>query len=56
MSRVLVLGGGFGGIATALALRAELDEGDVVTLVDRRDAFVMGLRKTWHVLGISPLA
>ena len=56
MGRVLVLGGGFGGIATAAALRSELAEGHEITLVDRRDEFVMGLRKTWHVLGISPLA
>jgi sulfide:quinone oxidoreductase len=56
MSRVLVLGAGFGGIATAVALRSELGDGDEVALIDRRDEFVMGLRKTWHVLGISPLA
>lgn len=51
-----MLGGGFGGIATAVALRSQLGDGHQVTLVDRRDAFVMGLRKTWYVLGISPLA
>jgi sulfide:quinone oxidoreductase len=56
MARVLILGGGFGGIATAVALRAELADADEIVLVDRRDVFVMGLRKTWHVLGISPLA
>jgi sulfide:quinone oxidoreductase len=56
VSRVLILGGGFGGIATAVALRTLLAEEDEVVLVDRRDVFVMGLRKTWHVLGISPLA
>jgi sulfide:quinone oxidoreductase len=56
VARVLILGGGFGGIATAVALRSELPTDDEVVLVDRRDAFVMGLRKTWHVLGISPLA
>ena len=56
MARVLILGGGFGGIATAVALRSRLDDDDEVVLVDRRDVFVMGLRKTWHVLGISPLA
>lgn len=56
MSRVLVLGGGFGGIATAVALRTQLREEDEVLVVDRRDVFVMGLRKTWYVLGISPLA
>ena len=56
MARVLILGGGFGGIATAVALRSQLADADEVVLVDRRDVFVMGLRKTWHVLGISPLA
>ena len=56
MSRVVILGGGFGGIATAVALRSQLPEADEIVLVDRRDVFVMGLRKTWHVLGISPLA
>jgi sulfide:quinone oxidoreductase len=56
MSRVLVLGGGFGGIATAVSLRSQLRDEDEILLVDRREVFVMGLRKTWHVLGISPLA
>ena len=56
MARVLVLGGGFGGIAAAVALRAQLTTSDEVILVDRRDEFVMGLRKTWHLLGMSPLA
>jgi len=56
VSRVLVLGAGFGGIATAVALRRLLPEGDEVVLVDRRDDFAMGLRKTWAILGISPIA
>lgn len=56
MATVLVLGGGFGGIAAAVALRDRLDPGDRVVLVDRRDDFVMGLRKTWYLLGMSPLA
>lgn len=56
MSRVVVLGAGFGGIATAVALRERLDEGDEIVLVDRRDDFAMGLRKTWAILGISPIA
>ena len=56
MARVLVLGGGFGGIAAAVALRDELPQDEEVILVDRRDDFVMGLRKTWHLLGMSPLA
>ena len=56
VARVLILGGGFGGIATAVALRAALPDDAEVVLVDRREEFVMGLRKTWYVLGISPLA
>jgi len=56
MARVVVLGGGFGGIAAAVALREQLATDDEVVLVDRRDDFVMGLRKTWHLLGMSPLA
>ncbi len=56
MARVLILGAGFGGIATAVALRDQLPESDEVMLVDRRDDFAMGLRKTWAILGISPIA
>lgn len=56
MARVLILGAGFGGIATAVALRSQVGEGDEIVLVDRRADFVMGLRKTWYVLGISPMA
>lgn len=56
MARALVLGAGFGGIATAVALRAQLAADDEVILVDRRDDFAMGLRKIWAILGISPIA
>jgi sulfide:quinone oxidoreductase len=56
MARVLVLGAGFGGIATAVALREQLSADDEVVLVDRHDDFAMGLRKTWAILGISPIA
>ena len=56
MHRVLVLGGGFGGIATAVALRSQLDPADEVVLVERRPTFVMGLRKNWALVGASTLA
>ena len=55
MHRVLVLGGGFGGIATAVALRARLEPDDEVILVERNPTFVMGLRKNWALLGESAL-
>ena len=56
MKGVLILGGGFGGIATAVALRARLDPADQITVVDRRTSFVMGLRKNWALVGESSLA
>ena len=55
MHRVLILGGGFGGIATAVALRERLDPADEIVLVDRRTTFVMGLRKNWAVLDEATL-
>ncbi len=56
MHRVLILGGGFGGIAAAVALRARLDLADEVVLVERRPAFVMGLRKNWGLVGSAAMA
>jgi len=55
MKRVLILGGGFGGIATARRLKQTLDEEDEVILVDRRDHFMVGFRKTWALTGQSTL-
>jgi sulfide:quinone oxidoreductase len=53
MHRILVLGGGFGGIATALGIRDRMGPAAEVTLVDRRDSFAMGLRKNWGIAGIE---
>jgi sulfide:quinone oxidoreductase len=55
MKRVLILGGGFGGIATARRLKEKLDPQDEVILVDRRDHFMVGFRKTWALVGESTL-
>jgi len=55
MKRVLILGGGFGGIATARRLKQKLDAKDEVILVDRRDHFMVGFRKTWALVGESTL-
>jgi sulfide:quinone oxidoreductase len=54
MDRILILGAGFGGIATALGLRARIDPADEIVLVDRRASFVMGLRKNWGIVGMEP--
>jgi sulfide:quinone oxidoreductase len=50
MHRVVILGAGFGGIATAVALRERLAPEDEIVLFDRRTTFVMGLRKNWGLL------
>jgi sulfide:quinone oxidoreductase len=56
MNRVLILGGGFGGLAAAHALRSTLAAEDKVVLVERRPTFIMGLRKSWALVGHSDLA
>ena len=55
MKRVLILGGGFGGIAAAHRLKQKLGENVEVTLVDRRPYFMVGFRKSWALVGQSPL-
>ena len=55
MARVLILGAGFGGIAAATRLRSLLDPAHEIVLIDRRTDFVMGLRKTWAIVGAHPL-
>ena len=55
MKRVLILGGGFGGIATAHRLKQKLGENVEVILVDRRPYFMVGFRKSWALIGESPL-
>jgi sulfide:quinone oxidoreductase len=56
VKRILILGGGFGGIATALGLRERLAPVDEIVLVDRRETFAMGLRKNWGIIGMEPIA
>jgi len=53
--RVLILGGGFGGVAAANRLRSLLPSDDEVVLVDRRSHFMMGFRKTMAVVGREPM-
>lgn len=55
MARVLVLGGGFGGLAAATELRAALASRDEVVLVAASDRFFMGFAKLWDLAGLRPL-
>jgi sulfide:quinone oxidoreductase len=55
MKRVLILGGGFGGLAAAHRLKEKLGEAVEVTLVDRRSHFMVGFRKSWALAGHSTL-
>ena len=54
--RTLVLGGGFGGIATAVELRRLLGGDHEVVVVDRKPDFAMGLRKLWELVGLATIA
>lgn len=56
MKRVLILGGGFGGLAAAHRLKEKLPVEDEILLVDRRPYFIVGFRKSWALAGVAPLA
>jgi sulfide:quinone oxidoreductase len=56
MLRRLVLGGGFGGTTVATELRRRLGDDHEVVLVDRSEAFPMGLRKLWEMVGEGTVA
>ncbi|MPY80375.1 MAG: hypothetical protein GEV04_18335 [Actinophytocola sp.] len=56
MADVLVLGGGFGGLAAAHELRRRLPADDTVTVIASRDTFFVGFAKLWDLSGLRPLA
>jgi sulfide:quinone oxidoreductase len=51
MQKILILGGGFGGLAAANELRANLPDVSI-TIVDKKDYFMMDLVKLWIIKGI----
>src|SRR5687768_17330359 len=54
-ANILILGGGFGGIACAVSLRRLLPQNHKVTLIDRESSFTFGAAKTWVALGEQTL-
>ncbi len=55
MKRTLILGAGFGGLAVATELRRLLGDDHDIVLIDRRQQFLMGLRKLWALVGLGEL-
>ncbi len=51
MPTTLILGGGFGGIATANTLRSLVPPEHAIVVVDRTPDFFVGAGKTWMMLG-----
>lgn len=51
MTTTLILGGGFGGMTCARALRAALPAEHKIIVVDRAPLFFVGATKTWLMLG-----
>ncbi len=50
-THTVILGAGFGGLAAAAALARSLPEGHTVTLIDRKDRFLVGAMKLWILDG-----
>ena len=55
MARVLILGGGFGGLAAAHELRRTLAADDEIVVIDANDRFFMGFAKLWDLANTRPL-
>lgn len=50
-TKILILGGGFGGLAAANELRQNLPMDVKITIIDKKDYFMMGLVKLWILNG-----
>lgn len=53
MATTLILGGGFGGIATANALRRALGKEHRIVVIDKSPTFRIGATKTWVATGLA---
>jgi len=50
-NNILILGGGFGGLAAANELRQNLSSEVKITVIDKKDYFMMDLVKLWILNG-----
>ena len=49
---ILILGGGFGGLAAANEIRNNLTSSQVkITVIDKKDWFMVGFAKLWIITG-----
>jgi sulfide:quinone oxidoreductase len=55
VTRTVILGAGFGGIAVATELRRLLAPEHEIVLIDRSEHFSMGLRKLWEIAGLGTI-
>lgn len=55
MAKVMILGGGFGGLAAADELRRRLDSEHEIVLVADDDRFFVGYAKLWDLVAARPL-
>jgi sulfide:quinone oxidoreductase len=51
MTQILIIGGGFGGLAAANELRKNLPSDVKITVIDKKDYFMMDLVKLWIIKG-----
>lgn len=51
MTQILIIGGGFGGLAAANELRQNLSSDVKITIIDKKDYFMMDLVKLWIIKG-----
>ena len=51
----MILGAGFGGLASANLLRKSLSEEHQITVIDRKDHFIMGFVNLWILYGSRKL-
>ncbi|MFI5417223.1 MAG: FAD-dependent oxidoreductase, partial [Nitrososphaerales archaeon] len=49
--QILIIGGGFGGLAAANELRTNLPSDVKITIIDKKDYFMMDLVKLWIIKG-----